>query len=79
MVKHLRHQDTKTQRLILTKGFALCLGAFVAIYSGLSGLGIIKSNYLSRSLKLTSTMFLDCFIVFNRISRKSKAATFIFW
>jgi hypothetical protein len=38
MTKHLRHQDTKTQRKILTKGFALCLGAFVAICSGLSEL-----------------------------------------
>jgi hypothetical protein len=30
---YFRHQDAKTQRLILTKGFPLCLGAFVAIYS----------------------------------------------
>jgi hypothetical protein len=30
---YFRHQDAKTQRLILTKGFALRLGAFVAIYS----------------------------------------------
>jgi hypothetical protein len=40
MAKHFRHQDTKTQKHILTKGFRLCLSAFVAIFSGLSGLGL---------------------------------------
>ena len=33
--KHLCHQDTKTQRWLLTKGFVLCLGAFVANLFGL--------------------------------------------
>jgi hypothetical protein len=30
--KHFRHQDTKTQRLIFTNRFALCLCALVAIF-----------------------------------------------
>jgi hypothetical protein len=30
--KQFRHQDTKTQRLILTNRFALCLCAIVAIF-----------------------------------------------
>jgi hypothetical protein len=42
MKKHFRRQDTKTRRRILTKDFPLCLGAFVAICSGLSGLGNCK-------------------------------------
>jgi len=37
MVKHFCHQDTKTQIYIFAKGFPLCLGAFVAIWSGLAG------------------------------------------
>jgi hypothetical protein len=32
MAKHFRHQDTKTQRLIFTNSFALCLCALVAIF-----------------------------------------------
>jgi hypothetical protein len=40
MAKHFRHQDTKTQKYILTKGFHLRLSAFAAIFSGLSGLGV---------------------------------------
>ena len=31
--KKIRHQDTKTQRKLLSKGFPLCLGTFVAIFS----------------------------------------------
>jgi hypothetical protein len=30
--KHFRHQDTKTQSLIFTNSFALCLCALVAIF-----------------------------------------------
>jgi hypothetical protein len=30
--KHLRHQDTKTQSLIVPNSFALCLCALVAIF-----------------------------------------------
>ena len=33
--KLFRHQDTKTPKKIFAKGFALCLSAFVAIFSGL--------------------------------------------
>jgi hypothetical protein len=33
IAKYFRHEDPKTQRLILAKCFALCPGAFVAIYS----------------------------------------------
>jgi hypothetical protein len=36
MAKHFRHQDTKMN---FNKGFLLWLYAFVAIFSGLSGLG----------------------------------------
>ena len=32
--KNVGHQDTKTQRRFLAKGFALCLRAFVANFSG---------------------------------------------
>ena len=32
MQKHFRHQDTKTQSLIFTNSFALCLCALVAIF-----------------------------------------------
>jgi hypothetical protein len=38
MAKHFRHQDAKTQRKVLIKDLAGCLGAFVAIFPGLSGL-----------------------------------------
>jgi hypothetical protein len=42
--QHFRHQDTKTQSLIFSNSFALGLGAwFVAICSGLSGLGTMYS------------------------------------
>jgi hypothetical protein len=43
------HQDSKTQRGVLTKGFALYLGAFVAIFSGLAGLNyiILQSSILN--------------------------------
>jgi hypothetical protein len=40
--KHLRHQDDKTQKSILAKKFPLCLSAFVALFSGLSGFGSFK-------------------------------------
>jgi hypothetical protein len=33
MKKHFRHQETKTQRKILTNGFTLCFGVFVATHS----------------------------------------------
>jgi len=33
------HQDTRTRSLIIINIYCLCLGAFVAILSGLSGLG----------------------------------------
>jgi len=37
MAKIFSPQDTKTQKWILAKGFPLCLRAFVANFSGLSG------------------------------------------
>jgi len=40
VTKHLRHQDAKMNS---NRRFPLCLGAFVAICSGLAGLGI-KGN-----------------------------------
>ena len=45
MKKHFRHQGTKTRRIISIKGFTLCLGVFVAIHSGLSGLGDYSNGY----------------------------------
>ena len=40
LTKYFRHQDTKTPSLIIINIYCLCLGAFVAILSGLSGLGL---------------------------------------
>jgi len=39
MLKHFRHQDTKTRKRILNTGLTLCFGVFVANHSGMSGLG----------------------------------------
>jgi hypothetical protein len=41
-VKQFRHQDTKTQRFIVTNSFALCLGALMATFPVLSGLVICE-------------------------------------
>jgi hypothetical protein len=41
MAKHFRHQVTKMNINQKVSRFPLCLGAFVAIFSGLSGLGIM--------------------------------------
>ncbi len=40
LTKYFRHQDTKTRSLIIINIYCLCLGAFVAIFSGLSGFGL---------------------------------------
>ena len=38
-----RHQDTKAQSFIIISIYCLCLGGFVAIFSGLSGLDLTES------------------------------------
>jgi hypothetical protein len=42
--KKFRHQDTKTRSLIIININCLCLGTFVAIFSGVSRLGITKGE-----------------------------------
>jgi len=42
MAKHYRHQDTEAQKGLLTNGVPSCRCAFVAILSGLSGLGLFN-------------------------------------
>jgi hypothetical protein len=45
VAKHFHHQDTKTQRQILANSFALCLCAFVAIFSVYPGWGWGKNSF----------------------------------
>ena len=46
--KHFRHQDTKTQSLIFTNSFALCLSALVAIFPVDPGYVVVVVNPLKK-------------------------------
>ncbi len=72
LTKYFRHQDTKTRSLIIINIYFLCLSAFVAILSGLSGLGLneIRANSISwvSPFGIMSRQMLD----FRRLGRGTK-------
>ncbi|CAB1076122.1 hypothetical protein D1AOALGA4SA_3920 [Olavius algarvensis Delta 1 endosymbiont] len=47
-IKYFRHQDTKARSQTNSNFFSLCLGAFVANLSSLSGLGLRKPKALNK-------------------------------